>query len=283
MKRLFGNYNLTWKKLIVFAILIGVYVGLINQVSFLYETSFRDIAITFEWWILFGIFIIMNSKSNKDSALKCFIFFLISQTLIFLVEVPFLGWVVLVYYKWWFIYTLFTIVMGYIGYYMKKDKWYSLIILLPMLLLLSTYASGFLSDVLFYFPHHLLSFIFSIVTLIMYPLVLFNNKKIKYIGLAISIVLLIYSVYTGIFNGYNYNTVLLCSNENHLVDENTVLSIDDTSMGKVYLKYEEGIEVYCVGATFTKAGETSINIKNNDEIKKYGIKVSKNTYDLEED
>ena len=40
------------------------------------DTSFADISMTFEWWVLFGVFIIMNSKSAKDSALKCVVFFL---------------------------------------------------------------------------------------------------------------------------------------------------------------------------------------------------------------
>ncbi len=53
------------------------------------DTSFRDISVYLEWWILFGTIIICNSKSPKDSALKYFIFFLISQPLIYLIEVPF--------------------------------------------------------------------------------------------------------------------------------------------------------------------------------------------------
>ena len=96
VKKLFGGLNLTWPKLILFAVIAGVYTGLINQVPFLYDTSFRDIAITFDRWILFGILIIMNSKSNLDSGLKCFVFFLISQPLVYLSEVPFLGWQVMV-------------------------------------------------------------------------------------------------------------------------------------------------------------------------------------------
>ena len=52
------------------------------------DTSFRDIAIKFECWILFGIIIICNSKNPKDSALKCFVFFLISQPLVYLIQVP---------------------------------------------------------------------------------------------------------------------------------------------------------------------------------------------------
>ena len=62
MKKLFGEINLTWKKLIIFAIIAGVYTAAMALIPITKETSFRDIAIQFEWWILFGIIIICNSN-----------------------------------------------------------------------------------------------------------------------------------------------------------------------------------------------------------------------------
>ena len=79
LHKILGGINLTWLKVIILAVITGIYTGLINQVPFLFDTSFRDIAISYEVWIFFGVFIIMNSKSNLDSGLKCFAFFLISQ------------------------------------------------------------------------------------------------------------------------------------------------------------------------------------------------------------
>ncbi len=75
MKRLFGGIDLTWKKLIVCAVIAGVYTGIAAMLPFTRDTSFRDISISFERWVLFGVLIIMNSRSNIDSALKCFVFF----------------------------------------------------------------------------------------------------------------------------------------------------------------------------------------------------------------
>ena len=75
MKKLFGGINLTWKKLIIFAIIAGVYTAIMAILPMAKDTSFADITITFEVWILFGILIIMNSKLAKDLALKCFVFF----------------------------------------------------------------------------------------------------------------------------------------------------------------------------------------------------------------
>ena len=97
------------------------------------DTSFTDLTVTFEVWILFGILIITNSKSTKDSALKCFVFFLISQPLIYLVQdVVNHSKLFLTYYKNWIPLTIATLPMGFIGYYMKKDKWWGLVILTPM-------------------------------------------------------------------------------------------------------------------------------------------------------
>ena len=92
--KLFGGINLTWPKLIIFALAAAVFTALMAIIPIFKNTSFITITATFEVWILFGIIIIMNSRSNLDSALKCFVFFLISQPLIYLIQVPFSwqGW-----------------------------------------------------------------------------------------------------------------------------------------------------------------------------------------------
>ena len=81
LDKLFGGINLTWPKLIIFAIVIGVLVGIIMCIPAIENTPLTDIGAIMYWWVLFGVIIITNSKSNVDSALKCFIFFLISQLL----------------------------------------------------------------------------------------------------------------------------------------------------------------------------------------------------------
>ena len=134
MQKLFGGIDLTWPKLILFAIIAGVLTAVIAIIPALLYTSFHAITATFEVWILFGILIILNSKSNLDSALKCFVFFLISQPLVYLIQVPFSwqGWGLFQYYRYWFIWTVLCLPMGYIGYYMKQDKWWGYLILLPL-------------------------------------------------------------------------------------------------------------------------------------------------------
>ncbi|MBQ7669877.1 MAG: hypothetical protein IJS45_04050 [Clostridia bacterium] len=148
IKKLFGGIDLTWPKLIIFALAAGVFTAVMALIPALHYTSFHTIAVSFEVWILFGILIIMNSKSNLDSALKCFVFFLISQPLVYLIQVPFseLGWSLFGYYKFWFIWTLLCFPMGFVGYWMKKGKWWGYLILLPMIALTGFSYFGYFSD-----------------------------------------------------------------------------------------------------------------------------------------
>ena len=122
--------------------------AVIAIIPIFHNTSFITITVTFEVWILFGIIIIMNSKSNLDSALKCFVFFLISQPLVYLIQVPFSwqGWNLFGYYKFWFIWTLLCFPMGFTGYWMKKDKWWGYLILLPMIVLTADSYAVYLTD-----------------------------------------------------------------------------------------------------------------------------------------
>jgi len=288
MKKLFGGIELTWKKLIIFAILCGLYAGIMIIIPITRDTSFRDIGITFECWILFGIIIIINSKSAVDSALKCFVFFLISQPLIYLVQVPFNsdGFGIFRYYPGWFIWTLFTLPMGYVGYYMKKDKWWGLLILVPMLLFLGYHYKQFLTETISFFPQHLITTIFCLITLIIYPLYIFDNKKIKIIGLSISIIIILLATIYSFSSGRNtYNTSLLISGGEMAgieYDDTYKVYLKDESYGKVYIHYLDSIETYIVNAEFRKTGETQVILESpNKEKYIYDIIIYRNSYNIE--
>ena len=285
IKKLFGGIDLTWKKLIIFAILAGVYTAVMAILPITKDTSFADITITFEVWILFGILSIMNSKSAKDSALKCFIFFLISQPLVYLIQVPFssLGFGLFVYYKYWFIWTIATIPMGFIGYYMKKDKWWGLVILTPMLILLGFHYSGFLGQIIYNFPYHLLSTLFCIITLLIYPICIFNNKKIKITGLIISILIILSMSIIALTNNTVYNTIVLVNggSAGAVFDDSYNVYLEDKSYGKVYIIKDQNIEEYMVKAEFKRAGRTNIILEAPNGHKEiYEINIKNNSYDI---
>ena len=286
MKKLFGKINLTWKMVIISAVLIGVSVGLLNSVPFLYDTTITDIATYFDFWIFCGIFIIMNSKSNKDSALKCFIFFLISQPLIYLCEVPFkaMGWNLFIYYKPWFIWTLLTIPMGYIGYYIKKDKWYGLLILFPILLLLGMGLSSTITNVKYSFPKHVINTLFVVASFIIYPLFLFKNKKLKYLGLSISIIVMIIFGIHPLLTPSTYETQFKCSSETLVYDDTYKAYLEDSSYGNLRIGYMDSIESYCIYASFKKPGDTKVILEDPNGHKQYfNIHIGKMTYSFDDE
>ena len=286
MKKLFGGINLTWKKVIIAAIILGIYTGIVAMIPIFQDTSFRDISITFEWWVLFGIIIIMNSKSPLDSALKCFVFFLISMPLVYLVQVPFseLGWQMFNFYPDWFKWTILTIPMGYIGHYMKKDKWWGLLILAPMVGFVGYHYYAFLREVYSFFPNHLLSTIFCATTMIIYPLCIFKNKLYKRIGLAISIVIIIVaSVYALSSKRDFYNTTILMSGGSlGITFDNTYKAyLDDESYGTLEIVYEKNIEDYMVNASFAKTGTTTFTLESPDGEKiRFNITIERSSYDV---
>ena len=285
IKKLFGEINLTWKKVIVFAILAGVYTAIMAILPVVQNTSFSDITVTFEVWILFGIIIIMNSKSARDSALKCFVFFLISQPLVYLLQVPFasMGWGLFGYYRYWFIWTLFTLPMGFLGYYMKKDKWWGLVILTPMLIFLGTHYMKFLNNTQYDFPHHLLSTLFCLITLLIYPICIFNNKKVKTAGIIISIVIILSATAITLLNQNGYNTTILINGgeKGASFDDTYNVYLEDQSYGKVYIIKDQNLDDYMINAEFKKTGKTNVIIEDLDGNKEiFEIDIKNNSFEI---
>lgn len=287
LHKIFGGINLTWLKVIILAVVTGIYTGLINQVPFLLDTSFRDIAISFEVWIFFGIFIIMNSKSNLDSALKCFVFFLISQPLVYLVEVPFAGWEIMNYYRNWILWTILTFPMGFIGYYLKKDRWWGLFILTPILIFLAFHYAGFLSETMFSFPNHLLSCIFCAVTMIIYVIAIFSGKKTRITGLIISVALMCVLTFLTVSNPPVYDTVIMtCDAESEVYfDDSYTVYLSDESFGTLDVDVHKGEtneeDFYLLHALLKKVGKTDVIIESpSGEKVIYEIDIRRNDFDL---
>lgn len=286
MKKLFGGIDLTWKKLIILAVIAGIYTGVMALLPITKDTSFADISISFEWWVLFGIIIIVNSKTPLDSALKCFVFFLISQPLVYLVQVPFnaYGWGIFRYYPRWFVWTMCTIPMGFIGHFMKKEKWWSLVILVPMLAFVGSHYYGFLAEAVSFFPNHLLSAVFCAATMIIYPLYIFRERWLRLAGVIISVVIIaaasVLSISAG---GSRYNTTILVENGSleASFDDSYTAVLEDESYGTVYIVYEKNIESYMVNAEFEKTGNTRLILKAPDgTVQYFDLKIERSSYEI---
>ena len=284
MKKLFGGINLTWPKLIIMSIIAGIYTGVIAMIPLANDTSFSDLKVTFEVWIFLGIFIIMNSKSPKDSALKCFVFFLISQPLVYLVQdIVNHSNLFFTYYRFWVVWTIATIPMGFIGYYMKKDKWWGLLILAPMLLFVGEEYAGYLSKTMFSFPRHLLTTIFCISSLIVYPLAIFKNKIAKIGGAIISGIIIVLMAVLCIINPSIYSTEILANGEKYQFDDTYNVYLVDSKYGDLSIKYEDGVEDWFVHADFKKSGKTEFVLESPDGKKTvFDISIRRDTYTIKE-
>ena len=284
VKKLFGGIDLSFKKLIIFAVIAGLYTGIMAMLPIAKDTSFADITISFEVWILFGIFIIMNSKSAIDSALKCFVFFLISQPLVYLIQ-DFINHsnLFLTYYRFWIAWTIATFPMGFIGYFMKKDKWWGLVILTPILIFLGLHYSGFLNQTIYSFPYHLLSTVFCFITLLLYPICIFNNKKVKTAGIIISSLIILAMTIITFINKTGYNTTILVNGgeAGAVFDDSYNVYLEDSKYGKVYIEYDESLEDYKINEEFKRSGKTNVIIEDsNGNREVYEIDIKRNSYDI---
>lgn len=155
--------------------------------------------------------------------------------------------------------------MGYIGYYLKKDKWWGLLILTPILLFLGIHYNGFLGEVLYYFPYHLLSCLFCIITILIYPIYIFKNKKIKIVGIIISILIIIAATIMTLSNKTTYNTtVLISGGEQEIIFDDTYkVYLENTKLGNVHIEYDEALEDYRVDAEFKKGGKTNLILEDS--------------------
>ncbi len=187
LRKFFGGLNMTWPKVIFMAVITAVMTALLNEIPSLKDTSFQDIAISFECWILFALVIITNCKKWWEASLKTFVFFLISQPLIYLIEVPFepLGFGIFGYYKRWAIITVLTLPGAAAAFLVKRKDTLSLAVLSAATAFLGFMSVRYAKSAAFAFPNHLLSAIFCLVLALLLVFILLDKKSLRIIGVAV--------------------------------------------------------------------------------------------------
>jgi len=183
--KLYGGLNMGWPAVLLLAVLSAALTAVFLIVPVFQNTSFQRMGVYLEAWVFLAILIMSNCKSPLESAMKTFVFFLVSQPLIYLLQVPFSwqGWGLFGYYKYWFIATLLTFPAAYIGWYIKKRNWLSLLILSPILCLLAyTCAEGAQR-----FPRLIVTTLFCLGQIVAYLLVFTKTPAQRLTGLALSI------------------------------------------------------------------------------------------------
>ena len=193
MKRLYGELKMSWLTVILFAAAAGIYTGAVMLVPSLQGTSFQDIGISYEWWVIFAVIVVVNCSNAREAMLKCFVFFLISQPLVFAVEVlfgslsPDLAWY---YYRGiWLPMTFLTLPGGFIAYFCRKQKIMGAVILGLGNTIQVVMAIIYFGMTLQRFPHHLLSALIASASVIVMSLYIQKEKKNRLTAILLSVVL----------------------------------------------------------------------------------------------
>lgn len=274
MKKLFFETKMTWLRVIILSVVCGVVPGLLMIPRKLIGTSFQQPGISFEFWIFMALFIILNCAKPLEAGLKTFVFFLISQPLIYLVQVPFalLRWQIFSYYPQWGIITLLTLPGGMIAWYTKKGNWLSVAILSVANFILCFELPTSIRAMIEHFPSYLLSTVFIVAEIIFFSLIIFENRNKKIAALVVAVIML---------------ALITIVSRKSLTTHEMVYSVDIEGEAPFETESEfDDIEISISGNSLTITAEDYcshiIEIKDcNGNIVQYSFEYNKSRLDLE--
>ena len=187
LDRLYGGLNMSWPAVRVFAAATAVLTAAFLIIPVFKRTSFERMGVYLEAWIFFAVVIMSNCRRPLESACKTFVFFLVSQPLIYLLQVPFsaLGWGLFRFYKTWFVWTLLTFPMACVGWYITRRNTLSLLILLPVLCLLAYTGAESLQTAARHPPRLIVTALFCLGQVFLYPVVFTEKRWQKLVGVLV--------------------------------------------------------------------------------------------------
>ena len=237
--KIFGGIKMTWPRLIFFAVLSGLVTGL-AALLVPDGSSFRQIAVTFEAWIVLAIIVVMNCGKPAEAACKTFVYFLVSQPLVYLVQVPFnsLGFGLFRYYwPYWFYWTIATIPGAFIAWYIKRDDWISAVILSVALAMLVLIGCGYLKDLITAPPKFLVAALFCFGSVPLLILGVLKKRNSRLIAAGISVLALAACLFFQFRNGItrDYELSIGLDSNKYPVAEGWTAELEDPDNGTVEL------------------------------------------------
>lgn len=268
--KLYGGLPMSWPAVILFAVGTAVLTAVFLIVPIFKDTSFERMGVTFEAWIFFAVLIMANCKQPLESALKTFVFFLVSQPLIYLFQVPFsyMGWGLFGYYRTWFIWTLLTFPMAWVGWYITKRNWWSLLILAPVLLLLSIEAVGGFRFAAAHFPRQLVMAIFCLGQVLLYLTVFTQTRLQKLTGLllplAAALVILLARPQVDL-------TSTMFLPDDPILTEEAVVTVEDAELAEISVASTGEDSMVCIRAG--QFGSTGFVIRDGENEYRYTLTI----------
>ncbi len=266
--RLFGGIKMTWPKVIGFAVIMAVYTAACALLA-PDGNSFHDIAVVMSPWVLPALIVILNCEKPWEAAAKVFVFFLVSQPLIYLFQVPFsdMGWKLFGYYPYWFKLTLATIPAGFAAWFCKKGNILSAVILSGAIALMALEGLGFLKRAINDFPNGILS---AIVILGLIPVFIFGILKTsnaRLVAGAVSLLLIVaLAYYSFVINKPSDQMTEIAVNSEYGITvknmDKSKIIIDKGGDDIVSAKFSENDGMCYVKLKFKKQGKTGITFVN---------------------
>lgn len=193
MNKLFGHIKMNWLRVIVFAVAAGIYTGAVMLIKPLRGTSFQDIGIAYEWWVIFAVVLVVNCHKGWEAMLKCFVFFLISQPLVYLVQIAAgaleFDKARMYYVHLWLPATILTLPGGLIAYFCKKQNAFGGIVMGLGNTIQACMGVVYAGMVLNRFPYHLLSALVSFVSIFVMTFCIQKKKTGRTLALLLPVVL----------------------------------------------------------------------------------------------
>lgn len=117
--------------------------------------------------------------------------------------------------------------------------------------------------------------------MVLYPVLIFNDKRIQIAGAAISGVIIAALTVLCLLNPPVYSTEIMSNGEEHAFDDTYKVYLEDGKYGDVEIRYVESIEDYMVHADFKKAGNTKLTLEApTGEKTDYDISIEKDRYEI---
>ncbi|MBR6378077.1 MAG: hypothetical protein IKS05_10005 [Oscillospiraceae bacterium] len=269
-EKLYGGLNMSWPAVILYAVATAVLTAVFLLVPIFHRTSFARMGETFEAWIFFAIIIMANCKKPLESALKTFVFFVVSQPLIYLLQVPFseLGWKILGYYRFWIVWTLLTLPMAYVGWYIRKKNWLSLLILAPILLALtSDYVNSFVHTSR-HFPYMLVTALFCLAQVLLYLYRFTETPWQKLVGFFVPLLVVVIALLIRPGVDLTVNTFLP---DEPVLTEKAVVVMEEGGIAEVSIQSTGADSMVLVRAT--EYGTSSFVIRDGEREYRYSLEV----------
>ena len=268
--RIFGGVPMGWPVVLLLAVGTAILTVVFLLFPVFQNTSFERMGVHLEAWIFFAVVIMSNCRRPLESACKTFVFFLVSQPLIYLLQVPFsaLGWGLFRFYKTWFVWTLLTFPMACVGWYITRRNTLSLLILLPVLCLLAYPGAESLQTAARHPPRLLVTALFCLGQVFLYPVVFTEKRWQKLVGvlvpLAAAAILLLAA------------TRIALESTQFLPDEPVLsasadVTVEDPAFAAVSLERIGADSMIRVKAE--RFGSTVFTIRDGDEVYRYTLTI----------